>query len=158
MDLGIARGEMLGLMDYHDLEGWSFDWDRAVRRRGQCNHTDRQITMSRRLTELATYEEARQTMLHEIAHALVGPTHGHDRVWLRQARAIGYTGHRTSTRQNEVPSAFVAICPGCSHEHKRFRRPRSQTACGRCCNRYAGGRFDERFALTYQRRESLVSA
>jgi predicted SprT family Zn-dependent metalloprotease len=158
MDLGIARGEMLGLMHHHGLEGWSFDWDRAVRRRGECRYGDKTITMSRRLTELASPEEARQTMLHEIAHALVGPHHGHDATWLRQARAIGFKGHRTSRRENEVPAPFVAVCPGCGHEHKRFRRPKDRTACGKCCNRYARGRFDERFALTYERRETLVSA
>lgn len=158
MNLYDARGRAHELMLEHGLVGWSFEFDRAVKRRGQCRYGDKTITMSRRLTELASPEEAEQTMLHEIAHALVGPGHGHGAVWLRQARAIGYEGHRTSRRENEVPPPFVAVCPGCGHEHKRFRRPKDRTACGKCCNRHARGRFDERFALAYERRDTLVSA
>ena len=31
------------LMDANGLQGWSLGWDRARRRAGQCNHTNRCI-------------------------------------------------------------------------------------------------------------------
>ena len=42
------------------------------------------------------YDEAevRETILHEIAHARVGASHGHDAVWQAEARRIGSTGRR----------------------------------------------------------------
>ena len=34
-------------------------------------------------------EEVRDTILHEVAHALVGPGHGHDTVWKATAAQVG---------------------------------------------------------------------
>lgn len=149
MNLTAAQRHMRDLMHQHGLGNWHFEFDRAVKRRGQCNHTDRKITMSRRLTELATEDEAEQTMLHEIAHALVGAGHGHDRVWLAKARSIGYRGHRTSTRQNEVAAPWVGTCPN-GHESGKHRRPTRTSSCGRCSRR-----FDERFIIVWTRRSTV---
>ena len=38
--------------------------------------------------------EIEDTLLHEIAHALVGRRHHHDAVWRAKAREIGCTGQR----------------------------------------------------------------
>ena len=38
---------------------------------------------------MACDEEVKNTLLHEIAHALVGPGHRHNRVWRQKAREIG---------------------------------------------------------------------
>jgi hypothetical protein len=131
--------------EYGLASTWTFGWDRAVRRRGLCNHTDRHITMSRKLAEMATFEESEQTLLHEVAHALVGGGHGHDSVWLAQARAMGYKGHRTSTRQNEVKPPLTGRCPN-GHESGRFRKPKQPVSCGRCSRK-----FDARYLITWTR-------
>ena len=44
----------------------------------------------------AEEDVVRQTMLHEIAHALVGYEAAHGPVWKRKAAEIGYTGKRTA--------------------------------------------------------------
>lgn len=129
----------------HGLTGWSFGWDRAVKRRGVCSHATETITMSRKLAVLNSYEESEQTLLHEVAHALVGAGHGHDAVWLRQARALGFKGSRTSKRTTEVTPTLIGTCPN-GHESKRFRRPRRATSCGRCSSR-----FDERYLIVWKR-------
>ena len=36
-----------------------------------------------------------ESLLHEIAHALVGRKHNHDAEWKAKAREIGCTGERT---------------------------------------------------------------
>lgn len=145
MNLIAAERRMRSLMAEHGLRFWSFDWDRAVKRRGQTDYTNRHITMSRALTEIASEEEAEQTMLHEIAHALVGVGHGHGSVWLRQARAIGFKGERTSARENEVAPTLIGTCPN-GHTTKRFRRPRRAVSCGRCSRS-----FDEAYLITWER-------
>lgn len=48
-------------------------------------------------------------------------------------------------------AGFVARCPGCGEEVRRARRPRRPVACSSCCDRHAGGRYDERFRLLFQR-------
>ena len=44
-----------------------------------------------------------------------------------------------------------ATCPRCGHTVRRARRPKRATACLSCCDRHAGGRYDERFRLSFKR-------
>ena len=69
------------LMDYHCLGTWVFRFDRAIRRFGCCNWTTRTISLSAVLTRSNTDEQIRDTILHEIAHALAGPRAGHGKLW-----------------------------------------------------------------------------
>ena len=88
--LALARS----LMATHGLEDWELDLDRARRRAGQTDHARRRITLSRHLMRLYDEAEVRETILHEIAHARVGASHGHDAVWRAEARRIGSTAVR----------------------------------------------------------------
>ncbi len=44
-----------------------------------------------------------------------------------------------------------ARCPNCRLAYRRARRPRRPLACSACCQAHAGGRFDARFALSFER-------
>lgn len=50
------------------------------------------------------------------------------------------------------PPPYLARCPACGHTRPFARRPRRRYACGPCCQRHAGGRFDKRFELALERR------
>ena len=68
-------------------------------------------------------EEIRDTLLHEIAHALVGPGHGHDAVWEARCLEVGAIPRRCG--QADMPSgAWQATCPGCAKRFHRHRRPK----------------------------------
>lgn len=117
------------LLDQHELLGWRFGWDNAKKRFGCCNYSRRTITMSRHLTPHRTEQAVEQTLLHEIAHALVGAGHGHDRVWLAKARSIGYTGGTTSSDVVQVvrdTSRYVGTCSRCEIQIPRHRLSRGQ--------------------------------
>lgn len=132
MDLTLARRLARALMDEHGLQGWTFDFDRARVRAGACHFHDRRITLSRALTQAQGEEEVRETVLHEIAHALVGPGHGHDETWRRQAVAIGSTGQRCySAEEPVVPGRWQGRCTA-GHVVHRHRRPARLLLCGRC--------------------------
>ncbi len=121
-----------GLMGEHGLRGWGFGFDRAKVRAGACHWAAHRITLSAPITQAHDAEQVRETVLHEVAHALVGPRHGHDAVWRSQARAIGSTGDRCY--QAEVPVVAGRWQGRCAAGHvvHRHRRPTRVLVCTRC--------------------------
>lgn len=88
MNLDVAASMARELMDQHGLAHWSFKFDRAARRFGSCQFTRRTITLSWKLTLLNDPDEVRDTVLHEIAHALA-PGDGHGRKWKAACIRVG---------------------------------------------------------------------
>lgn len=126
---------------------WRLGWDNARRRAGQTRFHDRTITLSKPLMSLYTQAQVRDTILHEIAHALVGPEHNHDSVWRATAQRIGCSGRRqVSPDAPQPPAPWVGRCAA-GHEVHRYRRPRAVASCSRCSRT-----FDPRFVLTWTRR------
>ena len=121
------------LFSAHQIAGaWSFCFDRATTRLGQCDHRTQSISVSRYLTEKATADEVTQVLLHEIAHALAGPRAAHGPKWRAIAREIGYEGGRTHTVEPAHDRAkWVGECPS-GHEIVRFRRPAKPVSCAKC--------------------------
>lgn len=122
------------LMREHGLVGWRFEFDRAKRRAGICRHQQRVIGLSGPITRLHPEAEVRDTILHEIAHALAGPRAGHGPRWVATARRIGCSGERcVSEDVPQLTGAWVGVCPR-GHEVDRHRRPERVLLCGRCRN------------------------
>ncbi|NHA66822.1 SprT-like domain-containing protein [Phycicoccus flavus] len=144
MEVGHAVALGRRLLREHGLEGWTVVADRAKTRAGVCRFGRREIGISGPLTALHPEEEVRDTLLHEIAHALVGPEHGHDAVWRATAVRIGCSGERcVSPDAPRVPGDWVGRCPA-GHEKTRHRAPTRLASCGRCSRR-----FDARHLFTW---------
>ena len=84
------------LLNEHELfeKGWSFSFDRAKRRAGSCKFSKKEITLAKAYAEQEDFKEIKNTILHEIAHALVGPKHGHNEIWRQKALEIGCDAER----------------------------------------------------------------
>jgi len=138
LTLGDARALAESLMARHGLEGWSFSFDRARRRLGSCRPGQRRITLSAPLTRLNDEAVMRDTILHEIAHALA-PGDGHGRAWRAACRQVGARPERCAGNGEVVlPRApYALVCDRCGTHYARFRRTRGRYLCGRC--RTAGG-------------------
>ncbi len=136
MDLREAAGMAQELMAEHGLRGWSFRFDRARVRAGACHHHTRTITLSPWITAAHDRGQVRETVLHEIAHALVGPRHAHDAVWRARARSIGASGERcyAGGEAPVVPGRWQGRCSG-GHVVHRHRRPTRVLLCTRCPGR-----------------------
>ena len=80
-----------GLMDEHGLDTWTFAFLEAERRLGDCHFQDRVIRVGRAHALDASETEIRDTILHEIAHALAGPEARHGAEWKAIAKCIGAT-------------------------------------------------------------------
>ena len=133
-----AQALALELMRTHlGGEGrWTFRWTRAKREFGHCDYTFRTIALSKPLTELNDEPQVRDVILHEIAHAMAGPDHGHDAVWKAVARDLGaqptrcYNGDTVAT----PPKPWMGYCPtvGCTtivERHRLTRVAREQMLC-----------------------------
>ena len=77
---------MLTAFGLHD---WTFRFNRRRRALGLCCFHRSTIEMSAHLVLLNGSTELRDTLLHEIVHALVGPGHGHDAVWKQKCVEVG---------------------------------------------------------------------
>lgn len=139
----------LKLMHMHGLikAGWDFKFDNAKIRFGLCNYRTKVISLSRHLVKLNDEAATIDTLLHEIAHALVGHKHGHNRVWRTKAREIGCNGMRCHTHETVAPK-YTGHCPSCKREIKKHRR--NAVACGKCCRLYNGGRFKHEYLIVWQ--------
>lgn len=96
------------LLELHGLKKWRFKFDDSTRRAGCCNYRDRVISISFDLARSGSDDDVRDTLLHEIAHALVGSKHNHDAVWKAKAKEIGCSGERTHKLQFALPRYHVS--------------------------------------------------
>ena len=113
--------------------GWSFGFDLAPSRAGVCRYNERRIDLSVSYCLTATRSEIEDTILHEIAHAIVGPRHNHNAVWKAKAQEIGCAGERCHRVQHSIPK-WVGEC-GCGQQWFRQtlqRRMIGNRICGKC--------------------------
>jgi predicted SprT family Zn-dependent metalloprotease len=127
MKLYAAETAARAAMREHGLtaQGWTFHWAKGKRTFGTCVHGRRQIRLSRHLVALNVELEVNDTILHEIAHALVGPGNGHNFIWKAKCREIGARAQRCFTDETVVspPHKYETICNTCNIvTRKHFRR------------------------------------
>ena len=133
MTLEETQGLAKLLLRKHGLarKGWRFQFDNAKRRGGLCRYARKEISLSRGFVSHVPDEEVLDTLLHEIAHALVGKKHRHDRVWKAKALAIGCSGKRCHSYHFTKPKWFLKCSKEC-FAFPRHRRPRGGIQGWRC--------------------------
>ena len=98
-----------GLMARHALRHWSFQFDHGTRRAGSCLYETQVISLSYEYAKHDSEQGIRDTILHEIAHALVGKGHHHDALWRAKAIEIGCSGKRLHDVQF-TPPRYIVRC------------------------------------------------
>ena len=123
-------------------KGWKFAFDLAAVRGGVCRYKEKLIALSVAYCLKASREEIVDTILHEIAHAIVGPNHGHDEAWKTVARRIGCTAKRCH-QVDHTPPRWRGEC-GCGKEWKRHRLSRRARTgyCPKCKSRISWQRVE----------------
>lgn len=150
----VAQEMALMLMRQHGLHDWTFELRELKSYFGFCYWHKRHIVLSRPLTELNDESHVRNTILHEIAHALT-PRHErcHGKEWKRIAISIGCNGQRCYSKEVTKPiSKYIGTCPTCSKKFNAHRR----TTCS--CPNCSGGTFCIKHLITWEERTSIVSA
>jgi predicted SprT family Zn-dependent metalloprotease len=148
MRLSQARKLARQLMNQHQLFNWKLKFDNAKRRFGQCLYNRKTLSFSQILIKLNTQDKVKNTILHEIAHALIGNNEGHGRVWKNKALSIGCTATRCSQNVITPKSKYVYQCNNCKDTFDYHRKKRSKSACAACCNKHNNGKYSSSFILT----------
>jgi SprT protein len=143
------------LMDEYSLRpnqpgGWKFFFDHAPLRAGRCNRFEKLITLSGPVIMYWPMDEIRDTILHEIAHALTLDAHGP--AWKAMCRRIGARPEVYYPEELRPPSKFVGTCPN-GHTVFRQQQPRSvQQSCASC-----SPEWDKRYPITWKKNPEALT-
>jgi predicted SprT family Zn-dependent metalloprotease len=139
MTLDDARIFALGKFSSNRLvnlttKGWKVRFNNRKRAFGLCKSRQKVIELSAFLLPLCTAEQIKDTVLHEIAHAIDNEQRGysnHDYVWKNIARSIGCTGYRVKTLSKEareqISYKWEAHCENCGMIGGYQKRPKYLT-------------------------------
>ena len=137
--MSLTEIQILGnqLLRAHEVKsglepGWQFGFDLAPSRGGVRKYKEKQLSLSITYCLKASRAEITDTVLHEIAHAIVGPRHGHDAVWKAAAARIGCTAERCHQVKHTLPR-WHGRC-GCEKkwERQRLTRRTRTWICATC--------------------------
>jgi len=129
-------------MEWHGLtqRSWTIKYDHSRARAGMCDSRAKVLSFSRHLIARGSPRDMRETLLHEIAHALAGSQHGHDLTWRSIAQQIGCSGERCHHIELVAPKWIFRCSAGCwqvsRHRRRRIRMRSSnsdkQETCRQC--------------------------
>jgi predicted SprT family Zn-dependent metalloprotease len=152
------------IMDTYGLSEWDFKFCNGKQLHGKANLTQKIISISKIHAQYEQNNKAiKDTILHEIAHALDYNTRGfsnHDVQWKKIARMIGCVpssrGYGISTLpfSSKELCKFIGTCPNCSKIYYRNRR--KKVACGICCKKYSHGRYSKKYELIYHDNKDFI--
>lgn len=112
------------LMAAHDIGNWAFGWNRRKRALGLCRYQQKRIELSAHFVKDNSEAMVRDTLLHEIAHALAGQRAGHGPKWKAMCEKLGCKPERCDKGEAVMPTGkWRASCPTCGKHYWRHKRP-----------------------------------
>ena len=115
------------LMRLHGLVGWKLEIAETPGFYGLCEKSKKKISLSDDFVKHCKPPQLVELMLHEIAHALVGIRHGHDKTWKAKCEELG--AKPTAQVDICVPERYQAICSICRRFYTRTRKSTSPSCC-----------------------------
>lgn len=118
------------LLKTHGLKRWRFEFDPSTRRAGKCCYTTRTISIAFNLAMNGSDADIRNTLLHELAHALVGRKQGHGPEWKAKVVELGGSPGRTHRMEFSSPR-WKVTCENRCWTHTAQQR-NSKLICRTC--------------------------
>jgi SNF2 family DNA or RNA helicase len=118
MDRNLASKYAREMLNLHGLSHWGvrLNHDATLPFLGKCLFNDECIVLNSHHIDQHPEPEIKDTVLHEIAHALVGPKHGHDSTWVTKAKEIGVNNLSACSTLSMNPEIINAIRSGAKVE------------------------------------------
>jgi predicted SprT family Zn-dependent metalloprotease len=110
-------------MDLFKLDDWEFDWDYAVQRFGCCYHERKKITISLSLLQINNIEVLKNTVNHEIAHALAGREACHGPAWKAKCLVTGAKPERCC-QAGIITGKYKGLCSICPFTCYKQKMPK----------------------------------
>ena len=122
---------------YSELDSWRFSFNNYKKAFGLCSYTTRTIYISSYFCDSMTDIAIKDTLIHEIAHALTRGHH-HDNVWRRKCIELGGVPERTASVSKSLiegtilQSKYTLTCPCCGYKIPKHREIKRSISCGVC--------------------------
>ena len=117
------------------LDNWKIKFQNKYHILATCYHAPAQvIKLSKWYVKSNSSNEISKTLLHEIAHALVGSGLGHGNTWSEKAKEIGIinpSAHRDESTFNRPESNYTGKC-NCPTKFKGQKKRKSNGFCSVC--------------------------
>lgn len=144
----VTRSEIRGFtrsqLDRYMFFDVPITWGRSRNYIAQVHFVGRnpsEIRLSSKIMPLLSDDDAKDVILHELAHCLVGPNEGHGPLWREMAEYLGADPRRRKDLGNEIlekVSKYKTTCDTC-HEVYYFNRRSEYPIEGRGCE--CGGKL-----------------
>lgn len=122
MNISEAENMAKNFMSQHGLtaKGWKFNWNNHNRAFGMCSYNSKTIYLSLMFVRLNTESEVKDTILHEIAHAIAGYEAGHGEAWKKVCIEIDCKPVATFNDEMAFSNStrYRAVCSKCNREYK----------------------------------------
>jgi predicted SprT family Zn-dependent metalloprotease len=139
-NMELKQAEILAndLMRQFLPSSWHLQWNNCKTIFGRCNLTKKIIFLSKPIVRLNDEATVKDTILHEIAHALVEPGAGHGGRWQRMAIVVGCRPERCYDEEVvKIPEGrYIYECPICHKRTQMHRKFKTLRSCGICNRRF----------------------
>ena len=123
------------LVKHYGLMEWDVTVDRSKTCAGRCSYGKKTIYISKHYLQTASDFDIKDTILHEIAHALT-PGHGHDDHWKSKAIDIGCSGDVYCDTFVKKRYHVTCECRAVNmHRHRIRKWVRERGECPKCYSR-----------------------
>jgi len=126
----------------YDLHDWILRWGSGFRTLGRCMPRKKTILISKHHVEQSPWEELKDTVIHEAAHALCPGEH-HSPVWRQKFISMGGSGTRLHMGVPVKRTRGWRIeCPNaCFEPFVRARRVHQTATCNTCKTSVVSSRY-----------------
>ena len=123
--LNFGEEKIAELVDPEQYGKWKIEIDRrSYRRLGCCKYNKKIIVVSALYIEQCSAEDVKDTVLHEIAHILAGPSCGHNWLWKKRCRNVGARPERCGKEGVIFSKGYKFVCKECGKSWIMKRKPK----------------------------------
>lgn len=125
-----AYNRALKLLAIHGLADWQVSVNGSRSSLAWAEHTDKEISISKFFIYLSTRDEFDGVILHEIAHALLGPGFGHGKEFTDLCKKISPNSDYAVSGMDIGIRRYFFKCPRCGYSG--YHNSKRDKACASC--------------------------